>query len=224
MLALITVGADAQVFFEDDFNTGGTAGALSRGWEFVENEYVTEVGSNFVIAPEWPEGQDGPGTSTGFTSPPTADGTASDGGFLIADSDAGSGSDDIGSEAEIWAISPVFSTVGAAEVWFHADTEMEHNNNGECLFLLEATADGGATWLPVWIGVEPERVIDSYNNGIDTESKIGGWPELGSASQTKSFAGIHGRWHMQFPEEVANQPEVRFRVGFYEPADAWWIA
>ena len=47
----------AEVYFQDDFNTGGTAGALSRGWQFIENEHVTEVGSNFVIAPEWPKGR-----------------------------------------------------------------------------------------------------------------------------------------------------------------------
>lgn len=223
LVALVGPFACGQAFFSDDFNTGGTAGALSRGWEFVENEFVTEVGSNFVIAPEWPEGQTGPGGNTGVIFPPTADGTPSDGGFLIANSDAGSGSDDIGSKAEIWAISPKFSTMGANEVWFHADTEIEVNNNGECLILLQVTADGGKTWIPVWTCVEPERVIDSFNNKVDTASMIGGWPEIGSGSLTKTFAGIHGRWHIQFPPEVANKPEVRFRIGFYEPADAWWI-
>lgn len=223
-LGLAAVPAQAQVYFSDDFNDGGTAGALSRGWEFVENEFVTEVGSNFVIAPEWPEGQDGPGTSTGFINPPTADGTESDGGYLISDSDAGSGSDDIGSQAEIWAISPVFSTEGASEVWFHADAEIESNNNGEALGLLEVTADGGETWIQVWVMVEPQRVQKNDGAVVSTPEQIGGWPVLGSASQTKTFDGIHGRWHVQLPEEVANQPEVRFRVGWFEPADAWWYA
>ena len=211
-----------DVYFSDDFNTGGTAGALSRGWEFVEGEFVTEVGSNFVVAPEWPEGQDGPG-GNGLMYPPTADGTPSDGGYLISDSDAGSESDDIGSLSEIWAYTPSFSTVGASEVWFHADTEIESNNNGEALARLQASADGGQTWIPVWVMVEPERVIDSFNNGVDTPSQIGGWPEFGSASQTKTFCGIHGRWHIQLPAEVANQADVKVRMGWYEPADAWWF-
>lgn len=214
----------AQVFFEDNFNEGGTAGALSRGWEFIENEKVTEVGSNFIIAPEWPEGQDGPGTDTGFINPPTANGTASDGGYLMADSDAGDGSDDVGSEAEIWAISPVFSTVGASQVWFHADTEIEHNNNGECAILFECTVDGGQTWHQIWYGVEPQRPLKAAGANIDGSAITNGYPILGSASQTLSWQGIHGRWHIQLPEIAANKPEVRFRIGFYEPADAWWIA
>jgi len=219
----------ADVYFQDDFNTGGTAGALSRGWQFIENENVTEVGSNFVIAPEWPvdaDGNpgDGPGSNTGFIAPPKEDGTASEGGYLIADSDSGSGSDDIGSEAEIWAISPSFSTVGASQVWFHANTEIETNNNGESIQLIQCSADGGTTWLNVWAGPEPERVIDSFNNGIDGAALIGGWPVLGSGSLTKSFDGLHGRVHFQLPAEAVNKPDVRIRTGWYESADAWYIA
>ncbi len=214
----------AEVYFQDDFNTGGTAGALSRGWQFIENEHVTEVGSNFVIAPEWPEGQDGPGTNTGFIAPPKEDGTASEGGFLIADSDAGSGSDDIGSEAEIWAISPPFSTTGANQVWLHANIEIVTNNNGESIQLIQCSYDGGNTWVNVWAGPEPERVIDSFNTGIDGAALIGGWPVLGSGSLTKSFGGLHGRVHFQLPAEAANKPDVRVRFGWYESADAWWIA
>ncbi|RJP32885.1 MAG: hypothetical protein C4527_05375 [Candidatus Omnitrophota bacterium] len=216
--------ANADVYLSEDFNTGGTAGALSRGWEFVENEFVTETGANFVVAPEWPAGQDGPGTSTGNIYPPNANGIGVESPYLISDSDAAGGSDDIGSMAEIWAISPVFSTVGASEVWFHADATIEVNNNGEALALFEVTADNGATWLPVWICVEPERVIDEFNKKAGTKEKIGGWPVMGSASQTKTFCGIHGRWHVKFPDAVANKSQVRFRFGWYESADAWYMA
>ena len=221
-LSLMVNPGYTQVFFEDDFNDGGTAGALERGWEFIENEFVTEEGSFFVIAPEWPVRE--PNSSTGILNPPTVDGTASDGGFLISDSDAGGGSDDIGSQAEIYAISPVFSTEGTSEVWFHADTEIENNNNGECVMEFMVTADGGETWISVFQGIEPERVIDSFNGGGVGRDRTDGWPELGSASHTKSFGGIHGRWHLQLPDEVVNKPEVRFRIGYYESADAWWIA
>ena len=224
MVAMVSPLAIGEVYFEEDFNTGGTAGALSRGWQFVENEFVTETGSNFVVAPEWPEGQDGPGTSTGFINPPTADGTQSDGGYLMSDSDAGGGSDNIGSMSEITAITPPFSTVGASAVWFHADTEIEANNNGEALGLLDVSVDGGATWTQVWVRVENERVIKAFNNGIDATTRIGGWPELGSASETKSYQGIHGRWHLQLPALAVNQASVQLRFGWFEPADAWWYA
>ena len=216
--------SNAQVIFEEDFNTGGTAGALSRGWEFIENEFVAEIGSNFIIAPEWPEGQDGPGTDTGFINPPKADGTETDGGYLMADSDAGDGSDDIGSESGIWALTPVFSTVGASEVWMHANVEVESNNNGECVFQFAATIDGGETWLPIWQCVEPERPVKGWDTGIDGAAFSGGYPELGSANEFLSFDGIHGQVHFPLPAAALNQAEVRLRFGYYEPADAWWVA
>ena len=222
-LSMGTMQANAQVYFSDDFNTGGTAGAVSRGWEFVLNEFVTETGVDFIVTPEWPEGQDGPGTSTGFINPPTANGTESTGGYLMSDSDAAGGSDNIGSLAEVWAISPIFSTAGASQVWFHASAEIESNNNGEALGLVQGTADGGTTWVPIWTLVEPQRV-QKETPEIGTVDKFGPWPELGSGSETRTFSGVHGGWHLQLPAELVNQPEVRLRFGWYESADAWWFA
>jgi len=79
LLSLVN-GSQGSEYFKDDFNTGGTAGAKTRGWEFVLNDKVTEVGSDFLIAPEYIVRA--PGTSTGFINPPTVNGTASDGGFF----------------------------------------------------------------------------------------------------------------------------------------------
>lgn len=223
LVAMLAPVAMGQAFFADDFNTGGTAGALSRGWEFVEIN-VTETGVNFVVAPEWPLEQDGPGTSTGFINPPTADGTESTGGYLMSDSDAAGGSDDMGSAAEVWAITPAFSTAGASEVWLHASVEIEGNNNGEAIGWVQATADGGTTWHQVWVMVEPDRPSKGFTVGVETASLIGGWPELGSASQTKTFDGVHGGWHLELPSAVVNQSAVQVRFGWYETADAWWYA
>lgn len=222
--------SSGKVLFQDNFDTGGTAGALSRGWAFTLNEFVAETGVDFVVAPEWPEGQDGPGTSitdsagNPVINPAGADGMASTGGYLISDSDAAGGSDNIGSMAEVWATSPSFNTTGVTQVWLHSDTEIEGNNNGEALAWLQASPDGGTTWIQVWVMVEPERVIDNFNGGFNTKDLIGGWPVLGSASQTKTFDGIHGRWHVQLPAECVNKANVKFRVGWYESADAWYMA
>jgi len=223
-IALLTLANSvlAAEYLKDDFNAGGTAGAKSRGWEFTLNDKVTEVGSDFVIAPEYIA--KAPGSDTGFVNPPTVDGTQSDGGYLISDSDSGENSDDIGSQAEIWAISPKFSTVGASQVWFHADADIDANNNGEAIIQLAVTTDNGATWIPVWNCVEPQRPIKGANNNIDGAAFSGGYPVLGSASHTLTFDGIHGRWHLQLPAAAVNKSEVRFRIGFYESADAWWIA
>lgn len=221
LLTMVNAGFAAE-YYKEDFNTGGTAGAKSRGWEFTLNDKVTEVGSDFVVAPEYINRA--PSSITGILNPPTVDGTASDGGYLISDSDAGDNSDDIGSQAEIWAISPKFSTVGASQVWFHADTDICSNNNGECVAQLAVTTDNGATWIPVFNMVEPQRPIKGINKNVDGAAFSGGYPTLGGASHTLTFDGIHGRWHLQLPAAAVNKSEVRFRIGFYESADAWWIA
>ncbi|MBZ0257782.1 hypothetical protein K8I31_17090, partial [bacterium] len=110
--------SQAQVYFQEDFNTGGTAGAESRGWEFTTNEFVTETGVDFGVGDSasgsWPSGGDGPGTNTGNVFPPNMNGIGVESPFLISDSDEAGGSDELGSAAEVFAQSPSFSTVGSS--------------------------------------------------------------------------------------------------------------
>ncbi|MDP8243033.1 MAG: hypothetical protein P9L94_03050 [Candidatus Hinthialibacter antarcticus] len=230
--------SQAQVFVEEDFNTGGTAGAESRGWEFTSNEFVTETGVDFGVAEPtadiWPAGP-APSADTGVEYPPMANGLPTNSPFLFSDSDKAGGSDDIGSGAQVSALSPSFSTVGGSgTVWFHADAAIDINNNGEAFAFLDVSTDGGATWQHAWIAVEPERVIDAFNtptdvNGNPTGSAlIDGWPSIGpdpnNPASLKTFAGIHGRWHVPLPASVENQADVRIRLGWHETADAWWYA
>lgn len=231
--------SQAQVFFQEDFNTGGTAGAVSRGWDFSLNEFVTETGVDFGVGSSgdgtWPSGGDGPGTNTGNIYPPNMNGIGVNSPYLISDSDEAGGSDNVGSAAQVYAQSPSFSTVGSTgTVWFHADAEIEANNNGEALAFLQVSTDGGGTWENVWVMVEPERVIDAFNTPTDAAGNptgsalIGGWPSIGpdpnNPASLKTFAGIHGRWHLPLPASVENKADVRFRLGWHESADAWWYA
>ncbi|MBI1389120.1 MAG: hypothetical protein GC154_11800 [bacterium] len=233
-----TVGVHGATFFSEDFNTGGTAGAESRGWSFTLNEFVTETGVDWGVADpatdSFPSGG-APGGSTGNKYPPKADGTPNTTPYLLTDSDHAGGSDDIGSGAEVWAQSPSFSTVGAAgTVWFHADIELDANNNGECLAPLEVSTDGGATWEMAFVMVEPQRVQKAFAtptdvNGNPTGSALtNGWPSIGpdpaNPGWKKTWAGLHGRWHLPLPDSVKGKQNVMFRFGWHESADAWWIA
>lgn len=237
LLLTVSVGS-TQTFFSDDFNTGGTDGAISRGWQFTLNDYVTESIVDFGVADpdaqSWPSGK-ASGTSTGFYRPPTADGTESDGAFLISDSDAADGSDNIGSLAEVFAITPKFSTAGSSgTVWFHADVEIDFNNNGEALVFVDVSVDGGTTWTHAWIGVEPQRVEKAASVPTDVEGNptgsavTNGWPSVGPDANNpatfKTWDGIHGRWHLALPSIVENKAEVMVRMGWFESADAWYFA
>jgi len=241
-------------YFSENFDTLDTAGLTNAGWQLDHNASAFETGTDFVLAQfpyaaanyansVWPPGNSRDPDSSFFwdsyvsavdeiLTPPTQDGTGSSrtsGGYLISDSDAAGGSDNIGSLSEFWAITPSFSTVGATEVWWHADTDIDVNNNGECLVTLDVSVDGGTTWAQTWAQAEPQRPIKAYgfsisNPGYEGGDPIGGYPVLGSYSQTKTWSGIHGRWHVKLPAAANNQPSVKMRIRYFEPADAWWIA
>ena len=239
-------------YFSENFDTLDTAGLTNAGWELNHNSFAFETGTDFVLAQfpydpanyantVWPPGNTrgpdssfyDPVTTLKLVTPPTADGSATsltNGGYLISDSDAAGGSDNIGSLSEFWAITPSFSTVGAAQVWWHADADIDNNNNGECAITLDASVDGGTTWIQAWATAEPQRPIKAYgfntngNPGYEGGDVIGGYPVLGSYSQTKTWSGIHGRWHVQLPAAANNKPNVKVRIRYIEPADAWWIA
>ncbi|MBI4657378.1 MAG: hypothetical protein HY735_00785 [Verrucomicrobia bacterium] len=217
-----------QIYFSEDFDSLDTAGLVKKGWDLGKNEFAKEDGTDFVVAPPYPKAEPGADLTDAsgkkLLNPPTADGTESKGKYLLSDSDAAGGSDDIGSKSEFWAITPSFSTVGSGAVWFHADAEYEANNNGECIAELAASVDGGKTWIPVWQTAEPQRPLKGFQKDVDGAARIGGYPLLGSGSQSKSWSGIHGRWHLPLPAEASNKPDVKLRIEFYEPADAWWIA
>lgn len=239
-------------YFSEDFDTKNTQGLVDAGWDINHNEFGLEAGTDFVLAQYpydaanyentvWPPGNSGPpGTSfsdpltgLGLVTPPGVDGVATSktsGGYLISDSDKAGGSDNIGSLSEFWATTPSFSTIGAAEVWWHADADIDANNNGECIVDLTVSVDGGTTWIQAWAQAEPQRPIKSYNFNINTDptfeggTPMGGYPVLGSYSQTKTWDGVHGRWHVKLPDAAKNQANVKVRIRYIEPADSWWIA
>lgn len=231
------VQAAPPALLSEDFESVDTAGLVAKGWILGKNETATETGTEFVVAPPYatataedpklPGGDFKSSTGAVLVNPPGERGLASVGKYLISDSDTAGGSDDIDSKAEFYAITPGFSTVGLTEVWFHADAEIENNNNGECVVELAASIDDGKTWIPAWQTVEPQRVeksVGKYGTYLTGGERTGGYPEFGSASQTKTWTGIHGRWHVKLPAAALNQPKVRVRIEYFEPADAWWIA
>ncbi|MBM3847971.1 MAG: hypothetical protein FJ405_17005, partial [Verrucomicrobia bacterium] len=248
LLASCAASTQAAVYFQEDFNNKVTQELTDAGWRFDKNEFAREKGTDFGIANSpfdsvnFPAGKPssadfrdanelrifGPADANGIN---TAPGDREGAGFLFSDSDVADGSDDIGTKSEFFAITTPFSTKGGGRPWFHADTAYLANNNGECVADFSVSVDGGETWIPFYQSAEPQRAIKGYNRSISAEPDYNGaeilggtWPVLGSGSLTKSWLGLHGRVHFQLPEEAANKDDVRIRVRYFEPADAWWIA
>ncbi|MDA1272776.1 MAG: hypothetical protein O2960_01815 [Verrucomicrobia bacterium] len=234
LLAFASTSAQAQVYFSENFDTETSESLVTKGWDLGKNEFALEEGAEFAVVPPYlrsdPGGDFRNPAGDLYLFPPTADGTQSTGRYLLTDSDAAGGSDNIGSKSEFWAITPKFSTTGSTAAWLHVDTEIENNNNGECIVDFAVSIDGGQTWLPIWQTAEPQRPIKGYNYNLNNDpdydgaAEIGGYPKLGSASQTKSWSGLHGRVHLKLPAEANDKADVRARFRYYEPADAWWIA
>ncbi|HZN60318.1 MAG TPA: choice-of-anchor J domain-containing protein, partial [Planctomycetota bacterium] len=141
--------------------------------------------------------------------PPTFNGRPSGGRFVISDS-AYAGSEAVQNEAgsgaayELW--SPSFSTQGAASVWLHFDAAAQLNNNGDAVFNVDVSTDGGASWSNVLERVSPGRQLEPLPT-VD-----------GNAD------GLHGRVHVDLTADAANKPSVRLRFTHFEPTWDWWVA
>jgi hypothetical protein len=234
LVAAAATTASAQVYLSENFDSETSESLVAKGWDLGKNEFALEEGTDFAVVPPYLRSEPGAdftnADGVAYLFPPTADGTQSTGRYLLSDSDAGGGSDNIASGSAFWATTPNFSTTGSTEAWIHVDTEIDNNNNGECVVDFAVSVDAGKTWLPIWQTAEPQRPIKGYNYYLnndpeyDGSAATDGYPVLGSASQSKSWSGLHGRVHWKLPAEANNKPDVRVRVRYFEPADAWWIA
>ncbi len=238
-------GLKGATYFSENFDTLDNAGLTNAGWQLDHSVGAIEINTDFNLVQY-------PYASTDYTltglvpdtsfynlvttekivTPAGVNGIASsltNGGYLISDSDRGTGSANIGSDSQYWAITPSFSTVGASVVWWHADAEIENNNNGEGVVDLSFSVDGGATWVQAWATAELQRPTKAYGfstttPGYEGGTQLGGYPLLGSYSQTKTWSGIHGRWHVQLPAAANNKPSVKLRLRQTDPSDGWYNA
>jgi hypothetical protein len=138
-------------------------------------------------------------------NPPTFDGKPSTGRFAISDSDCAGNANPTGSgmSHDLW--SPGFSTEGKKQVWLHADVSAQLNNNGKCVFDIDLSSDGGASWFNFYRRVAPSR----------TEA-----PPL---ADTSNADGFFGQLHVDLSAAV-DTPNLQFRLRHFEPNDDWWIA
>jgi hypothetical protein len=142
-------------------------------------------------------------------NPPTLSGQPSNGKFAMSDAAYGpepavTNAAGSGVAYELW--SPSFSTVGASQVWLHFDAAAQLNNNGDAVFQVDISADGGATWRNVLERVSPGRTLEPLPVFDDNAD------------------GLFGRVHLDLSAVAANRPAVRLCFRHLEPTRDWWIA
>jgi hypothetical protein len=186
--------AGIGAFFADDFEAYGSDDDLAAaGWQVVQTNSPGENASWTITNPG------------GRLNPPTENGSPSTGKFVVSDSDWADGENTVGSGMSHDLITPSFSTAGQPKVWLHADVTAQLNNNGDAVFDVDVSTDGGVSWTNILRRVAPARTAPP-------------------AADTTNADGFFGRLHLDLSAQAANQPDVRVRFRHFEPTDDWWIA
>ena len=194
LLCRVTLFAGGVVLADDFEAYPSDAAVEAAGWAIVDvNDPVEE--STWTLSN--PGGRD---------NPPGADGRASGGRFMISDSDAQSGSNPTGSgmSHDLW--SPTFNCADREAVWLHLDASVQLNNNGQAVFDIDVTIDGGLSWTNVLRRVAPSRTEDAPVVTVD------------------NAGGFFGRLDVDLTAVSAGEEAVRFRIRHFEPNFDWWIA
>jgi hypothetical protein len=190
--------AERVIFLFDDFEGyADDAGLAAAGWAMLDTPTATEASTWTITNPG------------GRTNPPTLDGSASTGNFMISDSDTQSVSGDQDNGASHDLYTPSFSTLGGSSVWLHADVSAQLNNNGTAIFDVEVSTDG-ETWTNVFSCVSPGRGTSE--------------PATTRLPDNTNADGYFGRLDLDLSAVAADNAAVQIRFRHYEPDWDWWIA
>ena len=191
----VHVAGDDVLFF-DDFNCyGSDIEVRAAGWEFVEVNEPLENSAWTVT---------NPGSRA---QPPTEDGSPSTGGFLISDSDFGglaaSNPPGSGMSHDLW--SPPIDCSRVDTVWVHFDLSAQLNDNGEAVFDVDVSTDGGENFTNAFRRIAPSRSAEP----LPTADAVD---------------GFFGRLHLDLTAQAAGESDVLIRLRHFEPNWDWWIA
>jgi hypothetical protein len=207
-VAMTASPASAVVFLSDGFEYATDAAMAAAGWSSVDTPMVNEIGGQWKLST-------GNHSDKAHYNPPTANGSASTGKFIISNSDAATGYNaaDSGASHDLYTRS--FSTVGNNKVWLHADIAAMLNQEGEAIFDIEVSNDNGVTWNNAFHRVCPDR------------GQIGHFDELPPVytllPTNENADGFHGRLDLNLSQWAADAANVKVRFRHYEPYDDWWV-
>ena len=142
----------------------------------------------------------------GRANPPTQDGVASNGKFMISDSDWADGDNPTcsGMSHDLW--SPNLDCTGRSKVWLHMHVSAQMNNNGVVVFDVDVSTDDGLAWTNAYRTVAPART------GCEPMVSV------------ENADGFFGQLDLDLTPLAANKADVRVRLRQFEPNDDWWVA
>ena len=153
-----------------------------------------------------------------IANPPTRNGQPTTGNHPLSNSDWGPLSDIPDSGASHDMITPEFSTLGAANPYFHASVlAVENNNYAKAVFMIDASTDGGTTWNNLWLRAGVGRRVAAGGGGT------GGGICTTYLEDHTNCGSYYGVLDLDLAS-VANQASVKLRFRQYEPNDDWWFS
>ncbi|GAI56577.1 unnamed protein product, partial [marine sediment metagenome] len=187
------------VFLFDNFEGyADDDGLTAAGWAILDTPTVTEDSTWTITNPG------------GRANPPTLDGSASTGNFMISDSDIQTETNPLDTGASHDIITPSFSTVGGSTVWLHMDVTAQLNDNGSAIFDIDVSTDGGSNWTNVFSRVSPGRGTSK--------------PATTRLPDNTNADGYFGRLDLDLSAVAADSAAVQVRFRHYEPTWDWLIA
>ncbi|RUA07962.1 MAG: hypothetical protein DSY81_10750 [Bacillota bacterium] len=209
---LVTVGTAApclDLTARGYYSTGVIA--LFEDFENYSSDVEMESAGGWSIVDENNPLEDSTWTLTnplGRQHPPGIDGHPTRGAFVISDSDYGgaTNTNPIGSgmSHDIWT--PTMNCSAMGQVALHASVCAQLNNNGNAIFDIDVSTDGGTTWQNAFRRVAPARVTSAPVVTVEDAD------------------GIYQVLEVDLSSYAAGQPSVRIRFRHFEPNWDWWIA
>ena len=209
---LVTLGTAAPCIDIDSrsvYSTGTIA--LFEDFESYSSDLELEGAGGWAIVEENLPLEDSIWTITnplGRQAPPGIDGHASRGNFIISDSDYGGATNAnpiaSGMSHDIWT--PTINCSAMGQVVLHASVCAQLNNNGNAIFDIDVTSDGGTTWQNAFRRVAPARVTAQPPVNVNTAD------------------GVYQVLEVDITNLAAGESAVRVRFRHFEPNWDWWIA
>jgi hypothetical protein len=201
--AVCVAPASAVDYYANDFDSySDDAGVKAAGFQMVDQN-ATELSTWTITNPG------------GRANPPTIDGTATTGNFMVADSDAQTESGPPGEMGRHSLITPSFSTAGGGNPWLHVDASIMQNNNGYNVFFIDVSVDGGTNWDTRYMQVAPGRGGATFDPPLYPATYM---PDNSNAG------GYFGQLDVDLGPEAVDQSDVQVRFQMYEPNWDWWYA
>lgn len=187
-----------SIFIYDGFENYSTDTELESagGWAIVDENNPIEDSTWTLTNP------------LGRPNPPKTDGHETYGNFIVSDSDYGgaANTNPIGSgmSHDIWT--PAIDCSTAGRVVLHASVVAQLNDNGNAVFDIDVTVDGGTTWETAYRRVAPTRTTVEPIATIDNADGVFQWLEV------------------DITPYAAGESSVRVRFRHFEPNWDWWIS